>query len=379
MNFPVDLGLFENNRHSPSFLGLKKSMGTEEKELQDFCIPVNPYFPTAEMFDSFRDRLEKILKYYPAYNQSISEVLCDTLDLDPQTVVLGNGSTELITWINRLFIKDSLAIPIPTFSRWTDDPLSTGKTLHLFPRLPENGFEIDYRELVAFIHQKKARAAVICNPNNPTGAFMPVDQVVKLLDALRDLDVVVIDESFSDFVDESEVPTVANEVISRPNSIVLKSLGKNFGLHGVRAGYAVAHPDMAAKLREALPFWNLNAMAEMLIRDLSGHMAEYEIGRRQVVRDRIYLERSLATIPGLEVYPSKANFVYFKVPPEVKGVDLRNTLLTEYGLLTRECGNKAGSDSQHFRVAARPREQTDLLVRSLGLAMARMSIRPVSS
>jgi threonine-phosphate decarboxylase len=372
MNFPVDLGLFEGTRHSPSFLGLKKSMGEVEKELHDFCIPVNPYFPTAEMFDGFRSRLERVLKFYPAYNQSIADVLCETLSLDPETVVLGNGSTELITWINRLFIGESLAIPIPTFSRWTDDPLSTGKQVHMFPRLPENDFQLDWREFVAFIRAKGAKAAVLCNPNNPTGAFLPVADVVKLLDALSDLDLVVIDESFVDFVDESGVPSVAAEVVSRPNAIVLKSLGKNFGLHGVRAGYAVAHPKTASKLREALPFWNLNAMAEMLIRDLGANLVPYEKGRRQVVRDRSYLQRALATVEGLKVFPSKANFVYFRVPDRVSGVELRNALLTEHGLLTRECGNKVGSDSQHFRVAARPSLETDLLVRALRTEMHRL-------
>lgn len=365
MIFPVDLSLFEETAHSPSFLNLRRSMGRPDLTLRDYCIPVNPYFPTSGMFDDLRRGLEESLKYYPSSNEDLTRQLCRAIGLDPAAVVLANGSTELITWIDRLFIKEKLATPVPTFGRWTDQPGETGKKVATFETKPEEHFALDVDRFAEFVRQSGARAAAICNPNNPTGALLPREQVVRLLDLLVDLEIVVIDESFIDFADVEVIPSVAREAAERANVVVLKSLGKNFGLHGVRFGYAVAQPGLVAIVRQALPHWNINGVAEAVIRSLAGHMGEYERGRRRVIRDRQALENALRSVEGLRVFPSRANFVYVRVPDQIDGVGLRNRLLTEHGCFVRECGNKLGSDHRYFRIAARPIEAIPPLIEAL--------------
>jgi histidinol-phosphate/aromatic aminotransferase/cobyric acid decarboxylase-like protein len=365
MIFPVDLSLFEGTAHSPSFLNLRRSMGRSDLTLRDYCIPVNPYFPTSAMFNELRRDLEESLKYYPSSNEDLTRLLCRTIGLDPASVVLANGSTELITWIDRLFIKDNIATPVPTFGRWTDQPAETGKRVAVYETLPKEHFALDVDRFAAFVRQSGARAAAICNPNNPTGTLLPRDQVIRLLDLLADLEIVVIDESFIDFADVDAISSVATEAAERANVIVLKSLGKNFGLHGVRLGYAVAQPDLIAIVRKALPHWNINGVAEAVIRSLASHMGEFEQSRHRVIRDRQALEDALRGVEGLLVFPSRANFVYVRVPDEVDGVGLRNRLLTEYGCFVRECGNKLGSDHHYFRIAARPIEAIPPLIEAL--------------
>jgi len=365
VKYPVNLDLFADTKHSPSIFELTASMGSNMAKggrLRDYCIPVNPYFPTPELFESLRSRLETILKFYPSSNQDIAKKLSEFVGLDPQTLIIGNGSTELISFINRLLVTESLAIPVPTFSRWTEDPTLSGKKVHTFLRYPQNDFRLTPGEFVGNVLKTGARAAVLCNPNNPTGALMPRGDVLRVLEALRNLDVVVIDESFIDFADEQVVPSVDRDVMRYSNAVVLKSLGKNLGLHGVRMGYAVTNPTLAQKLGRALPFWNMNSLGQALIEELPHHHTEYEAGRRQVVRDRIYLEQRLASIPALRAYPAQANFVYVQMPEGIDGVALRNRLLCEHGCLIRECGNKLGSDSRHFRIAARPTEEIDYLI-----------------
>jgi hypothetical protein len=95
--FPVDLSLFDVPAHSPSYHELQHSMGADGPPLHDYCVPVNPYFPTPELFAWFRERLETALKFYPRQNESITEALCRVIDLPAEQVVVANGSTELIT------------------------------------------------------------------------------------------------------------------------------------------------------------------------------------------------------------------------------------------------------------------------------------------
>ncbi|MFF1291776.1 MULTISPECIES: histidinol-phosphate transaminase [unclassified Streptomyces] len=350
--------------HSPSMAALTRAAGDGAGPI-DFCIPVNPYFPTPGMWDEMSSRLRDIITYYPSSADTITSELCNLLQLPPQAVAMGNGSTELITWIDHLLVRESLAIPVPTFGRWTDQPMETGKRVDMFPLQESSGFALDLAQYAEFIRARGTRAAVICNPNNPDGGFLHKHAIVQFMDAMADLDLIVIDESFLEFADAEAEPSVVQEAMLRPNVIVLRSLGKNFGLHGIRFGYMVANPSLAGRVRSMLPKWNLNAFAEYVVFMLKEHGAEYAQSLQQVYRDRLDMSSQLASLPGLTVYPSQGNFLFVRLPVGAEGTVVRDRLLTEHRILVRECGNKIGSSSRFLRLVVRPQVDVRRLVSGL--------------
>ncbi|GHB34557.1 aminotransferase [Streptomyces viridiviolaceus] len=352
--------------HSPSMAALTRESGLEAGAGPvDFCIPCNPYFPTPAMFDEMAGRLRDIVTYYPSGADTITAELCGLLQLPPQCVAMGNGSTELITWIDHLMVRESLAVPVPTFGRWTDQPMETGKRVDMFPLQESGGFALDLAQYAEFIRARGTRAAVICNPNNPDGGFLYKHAVVQFMDAMADLDLVVIDESFLEFADAETEPSVVQEAMLRPNVIVLRSLGKNFGLHGIRFGYLVAGPALAGRIRAMLPKWNLNSFAEHVVFMLRDHGAEYAQSLLQVRRDRLEMASLLSALPGLTVYPSQGNFLFVRLPVGAEGTVVRDRLLTEHRVLVRECGNKIGSSSRFLRLVVRPQVDVRRLVSGL--------------
>ncbi|TPQ15440.1 pyridoxal phosphate-dependent aminotransferase [Streptomyces sporangiiformans] len=355
--------LFRSGAHSPSMAALARESG--EAGPLDFCIPCNPYFPTPAMFDELSHRLRDIITFYPSSADTITGELCNLLQLPPQCVAMGNGSTELITWIDHLLVRESLAIPVPTFGRWTDQPMETGKRVDMFPLQESNGFALDPAQYIQFIRSRGSRVAVICNPNNPDGGFLPRQTINAFCDALADLDLIVIDESFLEFADAEAEPSVVEDAVMRPNVIVLRSLGKNFGLHGVRFGYLVANPSLAGRIRSMLPKWNLNSFAETVVFMLRDHGAEYMESLHQVRRDRLDMARQLSQLPGLTVYPSQGNFLFVRLPVGAEGTVVRDRLLTEHRILVRECGNKIGSSSRFLRLVVRPQVDVRRLVSGL--------------
>lgn len=365
MSYGLDLTLFDRESHNPSFFSLTRGMAGARSEPVDFCVPCNPYFPTKTMFAQYASSLERILKHYPSDNEVLGRRLAETLGLSSENIVLANGSTELITWIDALLVRSSLATPVPTFGRWTDQSAESGKQVHHYQLRPETGFRLDPEDFARFVKAHGAKAAVICNPNNPDGGYLSQAAMLGLIDQLADLDVVIVDESFIDFVDAEANPSVGTEILGRENTIVLKSLGKNFGLHGVRFGYALAHSRLAARLRRALPPWNLNAMAESIIFSLQEHMGDYHESLKRIARDRRYMRDQLKRLPGAIVYPSQANFFLIKLPEGLDSVACRNSLLTEHGVFIRECGNKIGMGSGYLRLAVRQPEEVDRLIAGL--------------
>ncbi|GAB2750897.1 pyridoxal phosphate-dependent aminotransferase [Streptomyces bullii] len=350
--------------HSPSMAALTREGGDGAGPV-DFCIPCNPYFPTPAMFDEMAGRLRDIITYYPSSADTITAELCGLLQLPPQCVAMGNGSTELITWIDHLLVRESLAVPVPTFGRWTDQPMETGKRVDMFPLQESSGFALDLAQYAEFIRARGTRVAVICNPNNPDGGFLHKHAVVQFMDAMADLDLVVVDESFLEFADAEAEPSVVQEAMLRPNVIVLRSLGKNFGLHGIRFGYLVANPALAGRVRSMLPKWNLNSFAEHVVFMLKEHGAEYAQSLMQVRRDRLEMASQLSALPGLTVYPSQGNFLFVRLPVGAEGTVVRDRLLTEHRILVRECGNKIGSSSRFLRLVVRPQVDVRRLVSGL--------------
>ncbi|MFG2315527.1 pyridoxal phosphate-dependent aminotransferase [Streptomyces tendae] len=352
--------------HSPSMAALARESGEAAGTGPvDFCIPCNPYFPTPAMFEEMAARLRDIVTYYPSSADTITAELCSLLQLPPQCVAMGNGSTELITWIDHLLVRESLAVPVPTFGRWTDQPMETGKRVDMFPLQEAGGFALDLARYAEFVRARGTRAVVVCNPNNPDGGYLHKQALVQFMDAMADRDLVVIDESFLEFADAEAEPSVVQEAMLRPNVVVLRSLGKNFGLHGIRFGYLVANPALAGRVRAMLPKWNLNSFAEHVVFMLRDHGPEYARSLHQVRRDRLEMAAQLSALPGLTVYPSQGNFLFVRLPVGAEGTAVRDRMLTEHRVLVRECGNKIGSSSRFLRLVVRPQADVRRLVSGL--------------
>jgi histidinol-phosphate/aromatic aminotransferase/cobyric acid decarboxylase-like protein len=317
------------------------------------------------MFAELAQNLEGVLKFYPSDNATIANRLAKVLQLNPSTIAMANGSTELITWMDHLWTTSSIAVPIPTFGRWTDQPMETGKRVDMFLLQESEGFALDIDEYIRFIRARGSRVAVLCNPNNPDGGYVPRREVLRFMDELSDLDLVVVDESFIDFVEIEPGASVAREATIRPNVVVLKSLGKNFGLHGIRFGYLVANPALARKMAQTLPNWNLNSLAEAVVFMLANHVQAYEDSLSRLAMDRYRMTMELSRLPELHVFPSQANFLLVKLENGANGTDLRDHLLAEHQVFVRECGNKLGMTSQFLRLVVRPEPDVQRLVGGL--------------
>ena len=126
--------LFNIRSHNPSFNAVKESR-TYSGQLRDFCIPVNNHFPPLELIEMIRTDLSEILSHYPDYLDIHQKNIAAMMDLDPNTIVPANGSTEIITRICQQ-AAGPMVTSIPTFGRWTDLPLECGVPLYTIQRTP---------------------------------------------------------------------------------------------------------------------------------------------------------------------------------------------------------------------------------------------------
>ena len=352
--------LFNVRSHNPSFFSVKES-AVYEGPLLDFCIPVNLHFPPMQLVQRITERLPEILRYYPDYADVHAQHIGEITNVNPDYIVPANGSTEIITRLCQL-TRGPILTPIPTFSRWTDLPEELAIPLHTIKHDIGKDFRLEIAEIVSRVTELGIRMLVISNPNNPTGAWFEAEEIAELVLRLPQVELIVIDESFLDFAGiESAVTLIPHA----RNLVVVKSLGKSLGWHGVRLGYAAANSQTAELLRSQLPFWNVNGLAAYILKSVTEFKEEFRQSLALVEDDRTYMLRQLEKIRGLRVFPSRANFLYVELPANTPGRKLRDQLLKEHGLMVRECSNKIGSSEQYLRLAVQTKDAVDRLASAL--------------
>jgi histidinol-phosphate/aromatic aminotransferase/cobyric acid decarboxylase-like protein len=352
--------LFNIRSHNPSFFSVKES-AVYKGPLLDFCIPVNLHFPPPQMVQRISERLPEILRYYPDYAEVHAKHIGEIAGVPAKYIVPANGSTEIITRLCHL-TRGPILTPIPTFSRWTDLPEDLGVPLHTCKADVGTNFRLDVAEIVSRVNELAVKMLVISNPNNPTGAWFEAEEIEELVLRLPQVERIVIDESFLDF---SDLESAVSLIPRAQNLVVIKSLGKSLGWHGVRLGYAATNSQAAGLLRSQLPIWNVNGLAAYILKSVSEFKDEFLQSLALVKQDRMYMLAQLERTPGLRVFPSQANFLYVELPANVSGRRLRDQLLKQYGLMVRECSNKIGSSERYLRLAVQTREAVDLLVQAL--------------
>ncbi len=359
-----DLKLFKKTTHNPSYASLTDNF-EKIKELKDFCIPVNTYFPPKSTMDSLYNKIPYALKYYPSSNRDITEYIARFSDIkNPKTIIAGNGSTEIISWLNSMFLKDSLFVPIPSFGRWIEEPINLGIELHTIQYSDDNNQYLSPERFVEAVIKSGTKNAVICNPNNPTGSIFSRKELLYILTELQSLDNIIVDESFIDF--SSKTPeTLKNDIHLFQNGWVIKSLGKNVGLHGLRMGYAISNENNIAQLKKHMPYWNINGVSEMLLSLIQEEKEAYDESRNKVIDDTKYLENCFRKLDFFEVFPTNSNFIFVRLDSQIDGEELRNKLLQNKSCFIRNCENKLGSTKQYFRIAARTKQDVDFLVKSI--------------
>ena len=213
------------------------------------------------------------MKSYPSTNWYLSSLAAQPLGLTHEELVIANGASELISAISDRFVS-RLAVAVPTFDEFVNRAATQGKTVSAYQL--SGDFHLDVDDFARHVLESGANAALLINPNNPTGLSTSKADVLRFLDALRNLDLVIVDESFIDFVDADPHPSIMSHLADYPNAIVLKSLSKAYGIPGLRLGYAASvNQSRIAELRSHLPIWGINSLAQFYLETIGEFRQEF--------------------------------------------------------------------------------------------------------
>jgi histidinol-phosphate/aromatic aminotransferase/cobyric acid decarboxylase-like protein len=186
---------------------------------------------------------------------------------------------------------------------------------------------------------------------------------------LRHRDVaLIVDESFIDFAPPGA--SVLDAVGVEPNLLVLKGLGKQYGLGGVRVGFLAGTHKIFHQVKNDLPNWNVNGVAEAVLRIAPRYQRAVDEACKQVRLDTLEFYELLAGLPGTTVVPPSGNFVCLKLPKRFAGRDVARRLLDRYGILIKDCAGKSMREGDRWiRVSSRTPDQNRMLVECLAAVL----------
>jgi threonine-phosphate decarboxylase len=359
---PTRGDLFPDTSHSPS---LAELVGYEHAaDIVDFCFIANPYYPTPEMVEALQERLPTLIKCYPSSNPATTQrALAEVLSVDPDDLIVGNGATELIVLINEVLV-DRIGVSVPTFGEYIEK-LRDPAAAELFVLDRGRDYRLDLVDYLAWGRERGVKALLIINPGNPTGQLHSLDEMVDFLERARDMDLIVVDESFIDFAGDP-IPSLLPVADRFHNLLIVRSMSKHYGVPGLRLGFCYSrNRPLLQRLRRLVPTWHLNILAEYFLTLLPSTDSAYRESLQRVSADARRLQDELSTIPGLFVYPTGSNFVLIRIEGEMTAADLQAHLLADHLMYVRDCSNKVGMDDRHVRVASQGREADERLVRAL--------------
>ena len=314
----------------------------------------NPFGPSPRVHEALAQLAGAHIYPDPASGQ-LRSLLAGYCGAPAQQILCGAGADELIELILQLFIEpgDCIINTPPTFAMYSfDAPLYHARAIDA-PR--RDDFSLDVQAIERAVKQHSPKLVFLCSPNNPSGNLIPPAQLEQLL-ALPT--VLVLDEAYIEF---AEADSLAEQVGTRENLIVLRTLSKWAGLAGLRLGYGIFPPALMPHLWKIKQPYNVNVAA-----DVAGQASLHDINLlrarvAELVQQRKRLESALAAWPFLCPYPSQANFVLCRVQGR-PAAQLRDQL-AQAGIIVRHYDKPRLRD--HIRISAGTAPQMDRLLEAL--------------
>ncbi len=276
----------------------------------------------------------KAIDSYSIYPEGSSRILREALakkhQISPENIIVGNGSDEILTWPSLCLIGkgDNAITALNTFSEYTFSTLITDGEIRKAP-LIEGKFNKD--EMIKLI-DSRTRIIYICNPNNPTGTFLPKDEILDLISAIPDNILVVVDEAYGEYGDENFYSCI-QEIHNFSNLLVLKTFSKIYGLASLRLGYAISNSELIQNLWKTKQPFNVNQAAQTgglaAISDEDFVNKSIEMNNK----GKEFLYNQLDKL-GLKYYKTQANFICIDVERDSK--EVYNSILDQ-GMTIRPC------------------------------------------
>jgi histidinol-phosphate aminotransferase len=301
----------------------------------------NPLGPSKAALAAMAQAAREVTRYPDGNGFSLKQALAEKLSLAPEQITLGNGSNDVLELLVRVFAApgDEVIYSEHAFAVYPIATKAVGATGVVTPAQAYGHDLLAMKQAIT----SRTKLIFIANPNNPTGTWLPLDELKKFIESVPERVVVVLDEAYIEYLDEVE-DTVA-WLGDYDNLVITRTFSKAYGLAGLRIGYALSNPEIADLLNRLRQPFNANSLAQA--------------AALAALSDEAYLQQSrTANTAGMQQFiegfermglpfiPSKGNFITVNV--QTNAAEVYEELLYQ-GVIVRPIANYGLP--QHLRIS----------------------------
>jgi len=323
-----------------------------KRKIIDFSANINPLGLSPKAKEIILKNLDKIPYYPDPKAEALIRKIAQYWGISEESILLGNGSVNLIYLITFAYRPKTALIPEPIFSEYERASKTLGSKVKFLNLKEDDGFRLKCSYI------PKADVVFICNPNNPTGnIIVEKSSIEKILAKL-----IVIDEAFMDFLPNEMDYTLVWHASKNENIIVLRSFTKFFALPGLRIGYLISHPKTVKRLKGFQPPWEINVLGQLVAEAVLDDREYIKETHKIISRERKFLFEEVKRIEGLRPYPSVTNFLLIKIEKDHMNSNMLKKGLIKRGILVRDCSNFRSLGNKFIRIAVRSHKENFYLL-----------------
>ena len=331
-------------------------------KMLDFCYLVNPFFPSQRMLDEMKASFQTLLTEYPSGMKVNALLASKCWGVSEKYIVPGNGAAELIKFLMDN-LNGKLGVIRPSFEEYPNR--YQGEVVTFIPQ--NSDFRYTGQDIIDYYADKDIANLLLINPDNPSGNFIPKDDILKVADWCKLNQVrFIVDESFVDFSEDYEICSMLDDTIleSYPNMIVVKSISKSYGVPGLRLGIMASADEMLIKeAKKYVSIWNINSFAEFFMQIFTKYSKDYHKACGSFHAERADFISKLCEIPFIHVMPTQANFVLCEVKEPYSSMEIVKRMLREHNILLSACSAKKGlHGGKYLRIAIRGHQDNARLI-----------------
>lgn len=335
-------------------------------QMLDFCYLVNPYFRRSKIIDELEANFRTLLGEYPSGMKVNTLLASKCWGVSEEYIIPGNGAAELIKALMEN-VEGKMGVVRPTFEEYPNR-LSDEQVVAFVPQNRDFRYTAD--DMMEFFGKNHVETLLLINPDNPSGNFIPLDDICRLAAWSEEQGTrLIVDESFVDFSEDWETSSLLRDDLLEkfPHMAVMKSISKSYGVPGLRLGIlASADKELIATMKKQVSIWNINSFAEFFMQIFNKYEKDYKKACERFIEVRAEFLAKLQEIPFLHVMPTQANFVLCEVQEPFTANGLAVRLLKDANVLISACSAKKGiAPNKYIRLAVRSKSDNDRLIEAL--------------
>jgi len=355
----------DNSLHGGDLYKTARSFGIGEEAILDFSANINSLGLSQELRRVLLESIDKLVNYPDPMCNELREEISVYLSVPKESIIAGNGASEMIHLLFDVLQPRKVLMPAPCFAEYERSANIFGAEICYYRLKEEDGFRLDIHDLFSYV-TNHTDTILLCNPNNPTSALIPGEDLLEMIQYAESRNVnVIIDEAFIELTVGGNSNSVVEYLNSCKNLYIIRALTKILAVPGLRLGYALGDPAIVGKMWDRKIPWSVNTFACGIGKVLNS-CPEYLLATAAwLEEEKEWLYNELTKISSLKIYKPDTNFVLIKILDKNLNAAALKALMISKGILIRDACNFKFLDDKYVRVAVKERKANSELVKAL--------------